>query len=407
MESAINHYPEAPSVGLIKAKNSFLHPRILTGHAKTFYLFKMWVNISFYSIIRYPNPIHLFKIVKRLLEHKKHYTVNNSYNKLSYVDGRVHFSLNNNGWPSNHFIRPIAIEAKEAIHKNVSHFENLRMVLIAFTKKCPLFCEHCYEGPELNKKDTLSLEDHKKILKKLQKTGISLFHFGGGDPMSKVNELIELIDSAEKTADFWIYTSGFNFTEINALRLKQAGLTGVSISLDHHLPEYHNKFRRHTEAFNWVKLAAANALKVKLVITLSICVTREYCNTGNLFSYLELARELGASFIQLLEPRAVGNYAGKDVSLTSEHETILEHFFTEANTQTQYKLHPIVLYPAYFQRRSGCPGAGSKFLFIDTDGYMRSCPFCRNKKTHILDDDHEVSIQEMKNEGCGKYSTLY
>jgi len=379
---------------------------IITGFRKQIALFRIWAGVLNFLIFKYKNPIRIIKIVKRVLDLRNRYTFDKSYKKLAHVDGRYFFNLNNNGWPAKHFYRIIDIEARTVLFNDVTNLENLRMVLIAFTKKCALQCEHCYEGDELNKKETLTLGDHKKILKKLQAAGISLFHFGGGDPMNRVNELVELIESAEKTADFWIYTSGFNFTEFNAMRLKRAGLTGVSISLDHFEPALHNKFRKNSDAFNWVETAAKNAAKAKLVITLTICVTREFCTIDNLLCYVKLAKKLGASIVQLLEPRAVGNYAGQDVCLEKHHEQILEEFFIMMSNDAKYKDLPIVLYPGYIQRKEGCAGAGSKFLYIDTDGRINSCPFCRNKKGSILDDDHEQYITNLKNEGCAKFSTL-
>lgn len=400
------------SVEIQKAKTTpvdftdLTYPEILVGRKKNWKMIRMWMSVSFFIICKYKNPIHFFKIIKRVKDLKRRYTVENNYPKLAFVDGRVFFNCNNNGWPAKHFNRLIDIEARTAIHGNVSNLENLRLVLIAFTKKCPLQCEHCYEGPELNKKDTLTLDDHKKILKKLQDVGISMIHYGGGDPMAKVNDLVELLDSSEKTADFWIFTSGFNFTEENAFRLKKVGLTGVAISLDHHVPELHNKFRRHPEAFHWVEQAAANALKAKLVITLSICATKEFTSEENLMKYLLLAKKLGASFIQILEPRAIGNYAGKNIYLSAEQDKIIENFFLDVNQNPKYRDLPIVLYPAYHQRKSGCPGAGSKYIYVDTDGYMSNCPFCQNKKTHILDDNHNEMLGELRNDGCGKFDTL-
>ncbi|TNE76091.1 MAG: radical SAM protein [Bacteroidetes bacterium] len=300
----------------------------------------------------------------------------------------------------------IDIEARTALNEKVGNFEGLNMVQIALTKKCPLNCEHCYEGPELNKKDTLSLDDHKKIIKKLQGSGIPVIHYGGGDPMAKINDIIALLESADYTSDFWIQTSGFNLDRKNAQRLKKAGLTGVGISLDHFIPEYHNLFRRNEKAFQWAIDAAENAKRAGLVVNLSLCITRDFISRENFDSYLKLAGKIGASFVQLIEPRSVGNYEGKDVYLEREHIEIAETFFLEANASKAYKKSPIVLYPGYNQRRFGCAGAGEKFLYVDTDGYMSSCPFCRNKKTHILDDEtRESSILSMRNEGCALVGT--
>lgn len=382
-------------------------PKILTGRHKRFAFIKMWGSVSMFIIKKYKTPGKFIKIIRRVKELKDRYNVENSYRKVAYVNNRIFISPNNNGWPSKHFNRIIDIEARTALNDKIGNLEQLNIVLIALTKKCPLNCEHCYEGPELNKRDTLTLDDHKKILKKVQDAGIPIIQYGGGDPMAKVNDLVELLESAQKTSDFWISTSGYNFSAKNASRLKEAGLTGVSISLDHFSPDIHNKFRRNDKAFQWAMDAAENARNVGLVINLSLCITKDFLSEENLNNYLELADKIGASFVQMLEPRAVGNYAGKDVYLQNEHIEIAESFFLAANENPKYRNLPIVLYPGYHQRKTGCPGAGAKYLYIDTDGYMSSCPFCRNKKTHILDDnERESSIIEMRNEGCGKFENL-
>lgn len=149
----------------------------------------MWMSVSIFVIRKYKTPIKFIKIVRRVKELKNRYNFENGYKKVAYVDGRTFISPNNNGWPAKHFNRLIDIEARTALNDNVSNLEQLNIVLIALTKKCPLNCEHCYEADELNKRDTLTLEDHKKILKKVQDAGIPMIQYGGGDPMAKVNDL--------------------------------------------------------------------------------------------------------------------------------------------------------------------------------------------------------------------------
>ncbi len=183
-------------------------------------------------------------------------------------------------------------------------------------------------------------------------------------------------------------------------------MTGVSISLDHHDPESHNAFRGYPDSFEWVKKAVANAIEAKLVVTLSVCTVRSFCTDENLMQYANLAKKLGASFIQLIEPRAVGHYAGKDVTLYPEHEKVLEDFYLKMNNKEQFMDMPIVHYVGYKQRRTGCAGSGFRYLFVDTDGFMNSCPFCRSSTTHVLDGSIEESINRMKNIGCAKFSNI-
>jgi MoaA/NifB/PqqE/SkfB family radical SAM enzyme len=62
---------------------------------------------------------------------------------------------------------------------------------------------------------------------------------------------------------FIVLSSGFNFTRENARSLKQAGLTGVVISLDHFDPEKHNAFRGFNNSFNDVTRASPTCTGTK------------------------------------------------------------------------------------------------------------------------------------------------
>ncbi len=379
---------------------------IISGLSMNFVLAKVWVSIAMRVIREYPNPILLWKILEKVRKIKNEFENKIPTKKLAKVDGRSYISFTFQGFPSSYFYRNILLEARKLTANKLSSAENIRMVFIAITKKCPLKCEHCYEWDALNKRETLSLNDLKTIVKKFQDSGVPQFQLGGGEPLVRIDDLVELIKTAKKTADFWVGTSGFNLTLSNALKLKSAGLTGVSISLDHHDPESHNAFRGFADSFEWVTKAVENAHKAKLVVTLSVCTIRSFCTEENLMKYATLAKKLGASFIQLIEPRAVGQYAGKDVILYPEHEKVLEDFYLKLNNEPQFLDYPIVDYVGYKQRRTGCAGSGFRYLYVDTDGFMNSCPFCRSSTTHVLDGSIEESINLMKNIGCAKFNNI-
>ncbi len=373
---------------------------IKVGVSKNWILLRMWFSIGVHFSKLYKTPFLLGKIRKHILSLKQVYTTETGIKKLAFVDGKYYFNSNMNGWPSPLFYRPLEVEVRKGFLESISNLENLKLVQIAFTKKCPLNCEHCYEGHELNKKDTLSLDDHKLILQKLHASGISVIQYGGGEPMTRVDDLVQLFESSPGKSDFYIYTSGFNCSLKNLERLKHAGLTGISVGIDHYLAEKHNSFRRNDKAFQWAIDAAKNARELNLLLTFTVCVTIEFCTEENLWNYLDFAHKQGASFVQVLEPRAAGNYEYQDVYLNQNQLSLLETFFLKANADTSKKHLPIVMYTGYHQRKKGCLGAGNGYLYIDTDGYISSCPFCRNMKTHILDSNHETAIHELKMDGC-------
>jgi len=225
----------------------------------------------------------------------------------------------------------------------------------------------------------------------------------GGEPLLKMNTLLKVLEQAIKTTDFWVVTSGFKLTANNATLLKKAGLTGVIVSLDHFIPEKHNTFRGFKDAYFWVEEAVKNANENNLLTALSLCVTKDFISEKNLIAYMDLAKELKVSFVQFLEPKPVGHYAGKDVLLKQDHILILEDFFLKMNFNSIYKSYPIITYHGYYQRRQGCFSGGLKGMYVDTDGDINACPFCHKKTGNVLDDCFEENLNILKSEGCSSF----
>ena len=98
----------------------------------------------------------------------------------------------------------------------------LNMVFLAITKKCPLACEHCFEWEALNQKRKLTLPDLHALVRTFQDQGDTQIFFSGGEPMLRVHDLLEVLPAARPGTDFWVITSGFNFTRQNAEKLKHA-----------------------------------------------------------------------------------------------------------------------------------------------------------------------------------------
>lgn len=218
--------------------------------------------------------------------------------------------------------------------------------------------------------------------------------------MVRFKDLITILKNTNPGTDFWIITSGFQLTEEKARQLKEAGLTGVMISMEHHLETEHNQFRGYDQAYSWATRAAVNAQKAGLVTALSLCATRSYTTAANLTAYLELAKDIGVTFVQLLEPRATGGYFGKDVALRPEQIELLEQFYINYNTLPEWSDYPIVSFVGYLQRRSGCLGGGDQYLYINTDGNVQVCPFCKGTAASALEFPPEDIMDLLANQSC-------
>jgi len=379
-----------------------VYAKIISGNEKSWWHFRLRLTLLSIIIKTYANPLDWFKALKYLIQLRKRFLGNFELKKMAKVDGKFYMGLYTPGWNDDNYKKFIQSELKH-FKPNKANALRFNHVYVAITKKCALQCDHCYAWDILNQKDQLSEEDLRAIIDKLQSMGTGQIHLTGGEPLIKPDLLIKLLEDSKKNTNFWINTSGFKLTLDVAKKLKKAGLTGVFISLDHFEAEKHNDFRKFKDAYYWATVGAQNAIANKLVVALSLCVTNEFISETNLMFYMEHAKRLGAQFVQFLEPKEVGHYNGKSVTLNQEKISLLESFFIKMNFSDDFLDFPIISYHGYYQRRQGCYAGGNRSMYVDTDGNLNACPFCHTNSGNILNDSFENQLKTMSKQGCPTY----
>ena len=353
---------------------------------------------------RYGNLRKAFFALIQIIRTRKKIHGNKFTLKYVHANERYFTAMNVPGWPSkafDSFIKNEFNRANNSIHKD----HKLHTAFFSITNRCKFHCEHCFEWDNISSKEILTLEELKIIQQKLHEQGVCHLEYSGGEPLSRMDALVELLSNRKEDVDYWISSSGYEMTPATAQRLKECGLTGAVISLDHWDEEFHNSFRKNPKSFFWVREAVNNCRKANLATVLSICATREFLTEQNLWKYADLAKSWGIGLIRILEPRQAGLYKGKDVLLSDSHTKILEKFFLEINSNKQFSKYPIVLYPGYHQRKTGCLGAGNRYIYIDSKGDIHACPFCQEKKGNALKDNLYDSIPLLKEAGCHNFNT--
>ena len=351
--------------------------------------FEMWlvtmakqITLLYYACILIRKPKLIIKTFRALMLLRKQ-TWGAQVQKMYKVSGRYYNNLYNPGWPSvsyNAFL-------KDELQRHAFPWDytgRLSMAVFAITRKCPLRCEHCFEWDNLNQKETFTQSELKQVVDIYQQQGAIQFHFSGGEPMTRIKDLVEVIRHAKNKSECFVLTSGFNLTDTNAKRLKEAGCKGVVVSIDHYIPELHNGFRHRDNMFQLATDGVRAALRAGLVVTITVCVTKTFIDGGHIMPYMQFAKDLGVHFVQLLEPKALGHYSGQDVLLEETHIQQLESFFKSINHDKQYSDFPFVMYHGFHQRRIGCY-AGSRSIYIDSAGDVNACPFCHTKSYNIAD----------------------
>jgi MoaA/NifB/PqqE/SkfB family radical SAM enzyme len=246
----------------------------------------------------------------------------------------------------------------------------------------------------LNEKDVLRLEDLEEILDRYVNQGAAQIIYSGGEPLHRYGDLLHLIKRYSDRCDQWIYSSGYQLNETKAMELESAGLNGVAISLDHHSEVEHNKFRGNSKSYHWVKAAIENCRNSGLLTALNCCPTLSYLHEDGIPQLVERAKSWNVPIVNILEPRAVGHYAFMDVEY-KEADMQLAASQVRYFNSLKYKTHPIVLFPAMYRKEVPC-GGGKNYLFIDYDGSVMPCPFCKTPlpkiKTNAVVCDLELQM---------------
>jgi MoaA/NifB/PqqE/SkfB family radical SAM enzyme len=395
--SKSQRFPDSISEEMQKMQ-SFHEPEIISGFRAD--CIRTWLRMKMALVVfrRYRNPMRSIMVLRKMVAQRRHFS-GNKIRKMAKVGENYFWDLYIPGLKSTALPGFFIGEAErhDKTGKGSNRFNNL---MIAITKICPYHCEHCFEWEALNQKEVLTLDDLKQIVERFQEMGTGQIQLTGGEPMLKIDWMLEILAAARPGTEFSIFTSGYNLTSENALKLKNAGLTTAFISLDHFDRASHDRFRGYHGSYDRVTEAVEGSKKAGLVTALSLCATRSFVNESSLAAYAELAKKLGVSFIQVLEPRSSGHYAGKDVTLSSDQIVMLENFYLKMNYDPEYKAYPIICYHGFYQRRIGCLGSADRSLYIDTEGNLHPCPFCRVPSGNALSGDLEKIIDEVRESGC-------
>jgi MoaA/NifB/PqqE/SkfB family radical SAM enzyme len=362
------------------------------------------LRIFWLAILELKQPGLIWKTFRRLISIRNTVWAGD-LKKIYKVQGKYYFNQYTPGWPSAAYDELIKSELKRhADPLNVP--ERLSFVFMAITRKCPLRCEHCFEWDNLNQKEVLTKDILMKTITMFQEQGVLQIHFSGGEPMVRFRDLVELIRFARKKSECWVLSSGFNFTRENARILRDAGCKGVVISIDHHLSAKHNAFRGKLNSFDDAVNAVQAALDAGMVVSLSVCATKQFIEEGHILPYMDFAANLGVHFVQVLEPKNIGHYDSKDVLLSPWHIAELEKAFRLVNHSKRFQNYPTMLYHGYHQRKIGC-FSGSRSVYVDSIGDVHACPFCHTKSYNVIDVFNSgINKLPVKENKCPRYENI-
>ncbi len=153
------------------------------------------------------------------------------------------------------------------------------MMLVSWntTKKCNLYCQHCYResGIEEATEGELTTTEGFKLIDDMVKAGFKLLILSGGEPLLR-DDIFDLVKKSKQAGMIpAMGTNGTLVTKEVARELKNSGLRGIAISVDSLDAAYHDEFRGVKGAFNLTQTGIENALSEGLRVQINLTLTEK------------------------------------------------------------------------------------------------------------------------------------
>lgn len=249
------------------------------------------------------------------------------------------------------------------------------------THRCNARCLHCYSnsGPDADPKKILPLEAALSLIDQLADAGVLVLAFSGGEPLMHPHWRKLVRHAVWRGLNVNVGSNGSCITPRNADTLRTLGVKSVTISIDSHLPNIHDQFRRlkglHAKALAAVSLLVARNIRVV------VGYTPTKLNRKHGRAVIDLAYDLGANAVNLSEYVPAGR-GSIELALAPDelHETLEE--WIEAREQYKGRMEVmwhdcrVALLVAEEEKRKyvGC-GAGRLVARILPDGTVTPCVF--------------------------------
>ena len=260
------------------------------------------------------------------------------------------------------------------------------IVSISTTNSCPYSCAFCSTNALRKTQDDLDEELLKKTISQIEDIGVATMILHGGEPLYKFDRFLRLVEHVNPDTCLWMFTTGYGATPERARALKDNGMFGVWVSLDHYLPEVHNERRGHPKAFDNACRAVQYFKDAGLYTCLSLVPPDDFEQPDNFLKYYKLAKDLGVAEIRIMEIKPSGREACQGVK---PHSARLSRLQKELHKSSAYRSYPPINGISTWLEKDPALGCQCRFeyLFVTSTGEVQPCEATEMSFGNIQEED--------------------
>jgi heme b synthase len=288
-----------------------------------------------------------------------------------------------------------------------------RLVALELTASCNLRCKHCRASAARQRDpEELTTEEVKKVIDDIASFSSPILILTGGEPLLR-EDIYEIAGHAtQRGLRVVLGTNGTLLDEEAALKLKEAGVKRVSISIDCAYAEEHDAFRGVHGSYEKALRGIQACKKAGLEFQVNTTVTKR--NLAELEQIHALTKELGAvaHHLFLLVPTGRGKAIEDEEIPPEDYERVLNWMY---DVQDEGVFMKATCAPHYvrvtYQRAKkegrevargrhgmdammgGCMG-GTAFAFISCKGEVNPCGYLPLKAGNVREESFREIWQD-------------
>lgn len=164
------------------------------------------------------------------------------------------------------------------------------LVVWDFTHKCNLRCKHCYSNSGTADPDELTTEQAMRVVDMLSDAHVTALAFSGGEPITRSDFFQVARYASDKGLYISLASNGTLLTKETAVKLKEAGVNYVDISIDGATAKTHDEFRGVPGAYDKAIAGLKNCIEADICACIATTVGKN--NMSELPAIIDLAEQL-------------------------------------------------------------------------------------------------------------------
>jgi radical SAM protein with 4Fe4S-binding SPASM domain len=273
-------------------------------------------------------------------------------------------------------------------------------IRIQITSRCNHYCGHCFASSnDETTIEQLSDAEFLSLIDQIAHEELGAITITGGEPLNRSELIFKILEQLQNhPATKTINTNGWFLTKPRVIRLKEAGLNVVQISLDSSIKEKHDSFRGLRGSYDHALKAIEDSVAVGLETHVRITITS--FNFDEMPAIVDLAIKKGAHrlVVKPLVPSGRGSHSIEPLS-TEQHKRAVADLLKQIHVNpklTQDYVHfltpcfPFLVDKEYVKYSKPCE-CGNGLAFIACNGDVQPCGYAHLVLGNLL----ETSLEDI------------